>query len=338
MAERTPARALWISEAGKAELRTEPLPPVDRDLVEVHAVCSGISRGTEALVFRGGVPPALHENMRCPHQAGELSFPVKYGYCSVGRVAAGALPYGTRVFCLYPHQDRYVVPAAAVVPIPDSVPDARAVLAANMETAVNGLWDAAPRVGSRVAVIGAGAVGLLCASLIQRIPGIELEVVDVDPGKRALCDVLGVRVVTPAAATRACDLVLHASGSPSGLETALELAGFEATIIELSWYGDQRVCVSLGSRFHSARLRIQSSQVGQVAPEQRPRWNYRRRMELALGLLEDPRYDALLGEAVAFESLPTTYGRLLQPGSASVTQVIRYARASLERSAIECLH
>lgn len=322
--ETSMARALWITAPRTAELRAEPLPPLASGQVEVETAFTGLSRGTEALVFRGGVPSALHASMRCPHQAGELSFPVKYGYCSVGRVVRGALPAGTRVFCLFPHQDRYVVDAKDVVAIPASVPDRRAVLAANMETAVNGLWDAAPAVGARVAVIGAGAVGLLSACLLARIPGVELEVVDIAPERDAVCRALGLRCVRPEAAAADCDLVLHASGAPAGLATALDLAGFEATIVELSWYGDQPVSVGLGGRFHNARLRIQSSQVGHVAASQRPRWTYRRRMELALRLLADDRYDSLLGEGVPFERLPAELGRLLRPGGA-VTHVVQYA-------------
>lgn len=318
------ATALWITAPGRAELRTESLPEVAGDAVRVEATFSALSRGTESLVFHGKVPAALHASMRCPHQAGELSFPVKYGYCSVGRVSAGSQLLGRRVFCLYPHQDRYVVPVSQVVPIPDGVPDRRAVLAANMETAINGLWDAAPAVGARVAVIGAGAVGLLSASLLRQIPGVELEVIDIAPEKDAICQALGLRCVRPEAASPDCDLVLHASGAPAGLELALRLAGFEATILELSWYGEQPVALALGGRFHNARLKIQSSQVGHVAASQRPRWSYRRRMELALRLLEDARYDALLTEPTAFSALPGALPGLLAGAGRAVTPLIRY--------------
>lgn len=317
-------RALWVVAPGRAELRSERLPEPGPGQVLVEASFSGISRGTESLVFRGGVPAELHATMRCPHQAGELSLPVKYGYCSVGKVVAGSEHVGQRVFCLHPHQDRYVVPAASVVPLPATVPDRRAVLAANMETAVNGLWDAAPLVGSRVAVIGAGAVGLLSASLLQRLPGVELEVVDIAAEKVELCSALGLRCVRPEAAQRECDLVLHASGSPAGLETALELAGQEATIVELSWYGDRAVSLRLGGRFHNGRFRIVSSQVGSVAPSQRPRWSYRRRMELALQLLSDSRYDALLAQPVSFESLPEALPGLFARAGATVTELVAY--------------
>jgi 2-desacetyl-2-hydroxyethyl bacteriochlorophyllide A dehydrogenase len=317
------ARALWIEAAGRAALRSQALPELGAGDVEVEASFSALSRGTESLVFRGQVPAELFGSMRCPHQEGELSFPVKYGYCSVGRVVAGSEAVGRRVFCLYPHQDRYVVSARDVVPIPDAVPDRRAVLAANMETAINGLWDAAPALGSRVAVIGAGAVGLLAASLLFRIPGVELQIVDIDPEKDAVCRALGLEPVRPERAARDCDLVLHASGAPAGLELGLELAGFEATILELSWYGNKPVSLPLGGRFHNARLRIQSSQVGHVATRQRARWSYRRRMELALRLLSNPAYDALLGEPVAFDDLPSALPTLLER-STSVTQLIEY--------------
>jgi threonine dehydrogenase-like Zn-dependent dehydrogenase len=319
------ARALWIESPGCAAIREEPLRPLAGDDVEVRATYGGLSRGTESLVFQGKVPPELFESMRCPHQAGELSFPVKYGYCSVGRIAAGAAPLGQRVFCLYPHQDRYVVSARDVVPIPDAVPDRRAVLAANMETAVNGLWDAAPAIGARVAVIGAGAVGLLSASLLARIPGIELSVIDIDPRKAEVCRALGLSLVSPEQAASDCDLVLHASGSPAGLELALGLAGFEATIVELSWFGQKPVALPLGGRFHNARLRIQSSQVGHVAASQRARWSYRRRMELALRLLENPAYDALVSEPLPFGALPSALPDLLGQPTATVTQLIEYS-------------
>lgn len=318
------ARALWVLGAFTAELRSERLPALAEGDVLVEAEYSGISRGTESLVFRGAVPEAVRDSMRCPHQVGDFPGPVKYGYCSVGRVSAGAAELvGKRVFCLHPHQDRYVVPARDVVPLPDSVPSARAVLAANMETAVNALWDADAGIGCRVCVIGAGAVGLLCASLLARVPGVELQVVDVSEQKRAVCAALGVPYAAPSAARGDCDIVIHASGSGAGLDTAVALAGFEATIIELSWYGDKPVSVGLGGRFHNQRLTIRSSQVGHVANARRSRWSYRRRMQLALELLADARFDHLLETPEPFESLPRVLAALATPSS-TVTQVIRY--------------
>jgi threonine dehydrogenase-like Zn-dependent dehydrogenase len=164
------ARAFWTVAPGQGEIRTETLAPPGPGQVLVRALTSGISRGTEAMVFQGRIPASQHQVMRCPFQAGELPFPVKYGYASVGLVEAGpAELVGKRVFALHPHQDRYVLPAESVLPVPDAVPTSRAVLAANMETALNGLWDAAPRLGDRISVIGAGVVGCLAAALAARL-------------------------------------------------------------------------------------------------------------------------------------------------------------------------
>jgi threonine dehydrogenase-like Zn-dependent dehydrogenase len=228
------------------------------------------------------------------------------------------------VFCLFPHQDRYVVPTAAVLPVPDDVPDARAVLTANMETALNGLWDAAPRIGDRIAVVGAGVVGALSAALLSRIPGVELQLIDVDPGKTRIAEALGVAFTLPADAAGDADLVIHASGAPDGLVTALSLAGFEATVLELGWYGDQLVPAPLGEAFHSRRLTLRSSQVGAVAASRRARWDHRRRLALAVRLLTDPRLDALLEPAVSFERLPQVMADLAVGSSGAMCQVVSY--------------
>lgn len=319
------ARALWVVEPGRAQLRVEPLARVGPDEALVRTHVSGVSRGTESLVLRAGVPLALRDSMRCPHQAGSFALPVKYGYCAVGVVERGpARVQGKRVFCLHPHQDAFVVPAAELHVIPDEVPAERAVLAANMETAVNALWDAAPLVGSRVAVVGAGAVGLLAASLLSQTAGVELQVVDVNPERESVARALGLELVAPGSARDGCDLVLNASGAAEGLTTALDLLGFEGHLVELSWYGDRDVCVPLGGRFHQQRLRITASQVGNVSPAQRARWSHARRMRLALRLLADARYDSLLGEPIAFEQAADAWSKLLEPEGPGVTPFIRY--------------
>ncbi len=319
------ARAFWSVAPGQGELRAEALAPPGPGQVLVRTLMSGISRGTEALVFQGRIPVSQHQIMRCPFQAGDLPFPVKYGYASVGLVEDGVAELvGKRVFALYPHQDRYILPADAVLPVPDAVPTARAVLAANMETALNGLWDAAPRLGDRITVIGAGVVGCLAAALAARLPGTEVELIDIDPGRAALAEELGVRFALPDTAAPERDLVTHASGSPAGLALALRLAGFEATVLELSWYGDQQVTLPLGEAFHSRRLVLRSSQVGAVAPAQRPRWTHRRRLALALGLLEDPVFDALLTGETPFDALPRTLARLATEPGGTLCHRIRY--------------
>jgi 2-desacetyl-2-hydroxyethyl bacteriochlorophyllide A dehydrogenase len=320
------ARAFWVAAAGRGEVRAERLaPPADGEVV-VRALYSGISRGTESIVFNGRVPPSEHERMRAPFQAGVFPAPVKYGYASVGVVEQGPRGLqGRNVFALYPHQTRYVVPAAAVHAIPEDVPPARAVLAANLETAINGLWDAAPRVGDRITVIGGGTVGSLAAWLASRIPGCDVELVDTNARRAGVAEALGVRFASPEQARPDADVVVHASGSSAGLATALRVAGFEATVVELSWYGAKDVTVPLGEGFHAKRLTVQSSQVGHVAAAQRARWDTRRRMALALSLLADAALDALITGESAFEDLPDVMPRLASEPGDTLCHRIRYS-------------
>jgi len=319
------SKAFWVTAPGRGEIRTETLPSPAQDEVLVETLYSGISRGTEALVFNGQVPPSEWTRMRAPFQAGDFPAPVKYGYASVGRVVSGPDGLaGRTVFVLYPHQTRFIVPADAVHPLPEDVPPPRAVLAANLETAINGLWDGRPHVGDRIAVIGAGTVGCLAAWAASRIVGCEVELVDINPRRAAAARALGVRFAEPAAAMREADLVIHASGAASGLVLAMELAGLEATIVELSWYGSQDVPLPLGGAFHAKRLTIASSQVGRVAASQRARWDTRRRMRLALRLLRDPSLDALISGESDFDALPDVMTTLARGPSDTLCHRIRY--------------
>lgn len=325
MAEPLRARAFWTVGPGRGELREAPLPASGPDQVLVRTLVSGISRGTESLVFQGRVPPSQWAAMRCPFQEGDFPGPLKYGYASVGRVEAGPPALlGRRVFCLHPHQDLYVVPADAVTPLPDAVSDARGVLAANMETAVNGLWDAAPRLGDQIAVVGAGVVGGLVAALAARIPGCQVELIDSDPRKARLAAALGCRFAAPDEAALEADVVIHASGHPAGLATALRIAGFEATVLELSWYGDTPVSAPLGEDFHARRLSLRSSQVGAVATAQRARWSHRRRLGLVLELLADPLFDLLVEAESDFATLPATLARLSTTPDGSLCHRVIY--------------
>lgn len=294
------ARALWFTSAGKCEVREAPLPEPGPGDVLVRTLHSGISRGTEALVLRGGVPEGQHEVMRAPFQEGAFPWPVKYGYLNVGVVERGPLS-GRTVFCLYPHQTRYVVPADAVTPVPDAVPAARAVLAGTVETAVNALWDAAPLVGDRIAVVGGGMVGGSAAALLARFPGVRLQLVDTDPARASLAAALGADFALPGDALGSCDLVVHASATEEGLARSLELLAPGGRVVELSWYGDRRPAVPLGEAFHSRRLRVVGSQVGAVA---RPDRTHAERLALALDLLADPVFDALVTGSSRFDELP----------------------------------
>ncbi|MEQ1507307.1 MAG: zinc-binding alcohol dehydrogenase [Myxococcota bacterium] len=306
MSEPTTSRALWIVDRRRAELRDEPLPSVGPGQVRVRTRFTAISRGTERLVVDGRVPPELADAMRAPHQAGAFPWPVKYGYCNVGVVEAGALPVGTRVFCLYPHQDRFVVDADQVVPLPPDLPDGRAVLTANAETALNAVWDARVGPGDRVAVVGAGVVGALVAWLCGRIPGTDVTLIDVLPARAAVAEALGVRFASPDRADGDRDVVFHTSASPAGLATAIGLAGVEATVIELSWYGAGTIPAPLGGAFHHRRLTLRSSQVGGLPVDRRPRWTYRRRVEAAMALLAHPAAEALIDGESSFADLPRT--------------------------------
>ncbi len=317
--------AYWLREPGVGELRPVVLPEPGPGDVVVRTLRTGISRGTETLVFRGGVPQSQHASMRAPFQDGEFPGPVKYGYLNVGVVEAGPPELlGRTVFCLYPHQSAYVVPASSVVVVPDDVPPSRAVLAGTVETAVNALWDAAPLLGDRVAVVGAGMVGCCVAQLLARIPGVEVTLVDVDMTRAEVAAGLGVGFALPADAPDGRDLVLHTSATSEGLQRSLELLAPEGTVIDLSWYGDTDVRLSLGGAFHSGRLAVRASQVGTVSPAVLGRRTPADRMALALQLLRDPSFDALITGSSPFDELPDVMARLAAGTLPALCHTITY--------------
>jgi 2-desacetyl-2-hydroxyethyl bacteriochlorophyllide A dehydrogenase len=318
------AYAFWLRSPGLGEIRPAVLPDPGPDDVLVRTRYSGVSRGTETLVFRGGVPPDQYPTMRAPFQEGDFPAPVKYGYLNVGVVEHGPDHLaGRTVFCLYPHQTSYVVPATAVTVVPDGVPAKRAVLAGTVETAVNALWDAAPLIGDRVTVVGAGMVGCSVAALLARFPGAHVQLVDADPARAAIADSLGVEFALPAQATGGRDLVVHASATEAGLQRSLDLLAAEGTVLELSWYGDRPVTLALGGAFHSGRLRIRSSQVGTVSPARAGR-TFADRLALALDLLRDPAFDALITGASPFEELPGVLDRLATGTLPALCHLITY--------------
>lgn len=319
------ARAFWLRSPGQGEIRDVDLPDPAEDEVLVRSLWSGVSRGTETLVFRGGVPESQYAAMRAPFQEGDFPGPVKYGYLNVGLVEEGPEHLaGRTVFCLYPHQTRYVVPAAAVTPVPAGVPAERAVLAGTVETAVNALWDAAPLVGDRIAVVGGGMVGCSVAALLARFPGVRVQLVDADPGRAKVAEALGVDFASPEDALGECDLVVHASATEQGLARSLELLTAEGTVVELSWYGDRRVSLPLGEAFHSRRLVVRSSQVGTVSPARRASRTYADRLALALDLLADPALDALVTGECAFDELPDVLPRLASGEIPALCHRVRY--------------
>lgn len=321
------ARALWIESPGVVAIRDEPLPVAGTHDVTVTALFSAISRGTESLVFAGAVPASEHARMRAPFQGGDFPAPVKYGYASVGRVEGQGTGSGRLVFCLYPHQSRYVVPVSAVRDVPADVPAQRAVLGANMETAVNALWDAPVSIGDRVVVVGAGVVGCLVGYLAARIAGTRVLLADVEPSRRSVAVALGCEFALPGDASHDfndADVVFHASASSAGLALALSLCRFEGEVVELSWYGSRPVEVPLGAAFHSRRLTLRASQVGSIAPAKRAAHDYASRLSLALSLLSDPALDVLVSEEVAFNALPSRMADICAGSNHPLAVRVRY--------------
>jgi NADPH:quinone reductase-like Zn-dependent oxidoreductase len=319
------AYAFWLRSPGRGEIRPAALLDPGPDEVLVRTVCSGISRGTETLVFRGAVPPDQYTAMRAPFQEGDLPGPVKYGYLNVGTVEQGPAELrGRTVFCLYPHQTAYVVPVSAVTVVPEDVPPARAVLAGTVETAVNALWDAAPLLGDRVTVVGAGMVGCCVARLLSTFPATQVTLVDVDPGRAEIAAALGVEFALPADAVGDRDLVVHASATSAGLQRSLDLLAPERTVVDLSWYGDEEVRLSLGGAFHSGRLGIRASQVGTLSPARAGTRTSAERLALALELLRDPAFDVLLSGRSRFRELPDVMARLAAGRLSALCHTISY--------------
>lgn len=293
----------------KEEILRSALEPHE---VLVRSLYSGISRGTESLVFNSGVPQSEFDRMRGPHMVGDFTFPLKYGYSSVGMVEDGpAELLGRPVFCLHPRQDFFITTQDMVTLLPDNLQPERAVLAANMETALNIVWDALIQPGDRVAVFGSGVVGTLVASLSSRIAGTETTLVDVNQDRRKHVEAMGIRFVGAGNLDGEFDVLINASASSAALADAIEHAGTEARIVEASWYGEGTVTIPLGGAFHSKRLSLVSSQVGSIPATRKARWTFVRRMAKALELLRDDRLDHLISGETSFDDLATDYPRIL---------------------------
>ncbi|MEM1362703.1 MAG: zinc-binding alcohol dehydrogenase [Pseudomonadota bacterium] len=318
------ARALWSVGSGDYAILDETLAVPNAEQATIEARYSGVSRGTEGLVLRGDVPAALYETMRCPAQEGDFPFPIKYGYALVGVVQNGALR-GETVFALHPHQDELILPIKSLVPLPEALPARRAVLGANMETALNVTWDSGAAPGDRILIVGAGVVGLLTGRLATAIPGTEVTICDINPNRRDIAELFGSAFISSEVPRRHFDIAIHASGTEGGLQTAIEAVGLEGTVIEASWFGHAEIGLPLGGWFHPGRLTLKSSQVGQIPPSRAPRWNHRRRLQKALELLRDmPETEILLSHELAFEEAPDLLPALLAPGSDALCPVLKY--------------
>jgi threonine dehydrogenase-like Zn-dependent dehydrogenase len=322
------ASAFWVTGPGRGEIRSATLPEPGPDDVLVRTRFTGVSRGTETLVFRGEVPPSQYRSMRAPFQEGNWPGPVRYGYLNVGVVEHGPPELiGRGVFCLYPHQTSYVVPSSAVTAVPDGIPARRAVLAGTMETAVGAVWDAQPRLGERVSVIGAGMVGLCTAAALVR-SGVDVEVVDLNAARGPLAGALGASFAHPDQAAAERDLVVHASATEAGLRRGLELLATDGRLVELSWYGNREVSLPLGEAFHSRRLTIKASQVGHLPPTRPAGRVHADRMALAFDLLRDPALDALITGESPFADLPRLMVDLAARQSDALCHIVTYDDAA----------
>lgn len=312
--------ALWRTAPGAVALRPGAIGDGSCEVVSKFSL---ISRGTERLVSAGAVPETEWSRMRAPHQEGDFPFPVKYGYAAVGRAETGALK-GRDVFALYPHQTRFRLDPSHLIPLPAGLDPRRATLAANMETALNALWDAGLGPGDKVAVIGAGLVGCLTAYLAGRLPGADVTLIDVIDRRADVAAQLNVNFACGEGFPQGCDASFHTSVSAAGLQTAIDCLGDEGTVVEMSWYGGRETPIALGGAFHAKRLKIISSQVGQVSPSHRPRWPHRRRLETALALCADPALDCLITEEVAFADLPARHEAIMATDAPGIATIIRY--------------
>ena len=319
------AIAYWTTGPQHGELRSEDLPVPGPGEALVRTLFSGISKGTEIVVHQGSVPLRVAAQMRAPHQEGSFPSPVKFGYLSVGVVEQGPEGWlGQKVFCLNPHQDRYVTATDQLTRIPDGVPPRRAVLTGTVETAINALWEAGPRLGDRIAVVGSGLVGGMVATLLRDFPLARLQLVDVDLERRHLADRLGIEFAHPDDAQPDCDIVFHCSASQQGLARSLQLTGDEGDVIEMSWYANRDVTLPLGEDFHARRLSIRASQVGVVAKARRHRRTNADRLDLAVSLLKDPVFDVFLTGASPFTQLPEVVQNLADGTLEALCHVIEY--------------
>jgi hypothetical protein len=321
------ARSFWLDSPGKADLKSQDLPARDQGWSTIISLFSGISPGTESLVFSGQVPENLHEQMRVPYMEGDFRFPIKYGYSAVGRVIETDDPFlaGKTVHLLHPHQDIFVARNEDLFVVDESVPPERATLASNLETAVNAIWDSQVTVGQRCIVVGFGIIGSLIARILKGIPGVEVVVVDAEASKLLLANKMEFDSRSPEEVQGEFDLAFHASCSGEGLQLCIDKVGFEGKVVELSWYGNRKVALELGGEFHSKRKAIICSQVSTIPAQLQRRWNYKRRKELVFNLLKDPAFDSHITEMVPFEGLPAYYesGGLKKPGLARVVQYER---------------
>jgi 2-desacetyl-2-hydroxyethyl bacteriochlorophyllide A dehydrogenase len=327
--------AVWFPRARTVEIREEPIGDPGPGELRVRAVISALSHGTERLVYRGEVDPGLALDL--PTLAGGYGFPVKFGYASVGRVVAagphvGSIGVGDLVFALHPHQVEYVVAASLAHRLPAGVSPEAGVFLANLDTALNVTLDAKAKPGDSVVIFGQGVVGLLLTQLLSRA-GVRVIAVEPASGRAAMSARCGANAVLRPAdlalvrsmtGGRGADLAIEASGNPGALQQAIDSVADEGTIVVCSWYGEKRVTLDLGGRFHRGRLRIVSSQVGGIDPSLAPRWDRPRRLAYATQLLSDLRLAELITHRFPFVRAADAYALLDERAADTIQVVLQY--------------
>ncbi|TKX59101.1 zinc-binding alcohol dehydrogenase [Halorubrum sp. SS7] len=324
----------------------DPAPAPDE--VVVSASVSAVSAGSELLAYRGELDPETVADEELSSLDGDLSYPLRYGYAVVGRVAAvgEAVDPSWRdrtVFAFNPHESRFAVSPDALFPVPDGIDPETATLFANAETAVTLTLDAAPRLGERVAVFGQGVVGLLTTALLARSGAETVVAVEPKDGRRELAAEFGAdAVVDPTRhdgragvvdavrdRTGGVDLAVEVSGRPETLETAVETTRFDGRVLVGSWYGTKRADLGFGDHFHRGRVTVRSSQVTTIAPELRGRWDRERRRETAWRQLrrlhgELDVTERLVTDRVPVDRAPSAYRRLADEGEPTLQLLFTY--------------
>ena len=279
-------KSYWIDKKNKGYFKFGEISSINSNEIVVKTLFSGISYGTEKLVYSGKVPKSQRNLMKCPYQEGDFGNDIKYGYINVGKVVDGDKSYlGNNIFSLYPHQDFYKIPSNEALIIPNKIPLSRCLLIPNLETAINAVWDTLPSAGDRILVIGAGIVGLLTAYLINKIPGVNLFIVDKDPSKRKITKKLGINFLDAIPKKFDARFIYECTGDHRILNSLKNNITVNSTICVLSWYGDKKSDIALGENFFSKRAKLIMSQVSKISPA-RYDLNNQDRRKIALDILD----------------------------------------------------
>lgn len=319
--------ALWHLSETHSEIRQIPSVLFLEGYCEIKALYSLISTGTERLVASGKVPEELHASMQVPYMEGSFSLPVKYGYSLVGEVVDGPENLKRKiVHLLHPHQDYCVVLAEDVFVIPREIPSQRAILASNLETALNALWDSGVSAGDKVMVAGFGIIGSLVVRLLTLMPAVQVMVIDTDPNRKKLAETMGFSTAHAEELDADFDLAFHCSGHETGLQTCIDKAGPEGKVIEMSWYGNKPVTLNLGGTFHSQRKSIISSQVSSLPASKQARWNFYRRKQVVFELLKNPAFDQHIAATIAFQELPALFEKIRKGQTDALSYGVSYGK------------